>query len=211
MRLRVGLSGGIGAGKSEAGKAFGDLGAVVIDADALAREAVAPQTDGLARIGRLFPHVITRDGSLDRRALATIIFTDAAARDAVNAIVHPWVRARAAALESTAGADQIVIHEVPLLFESGFYRWCDANVVVVAQEETRRQRVVARTGWDETEVHRRMRAQIDPLRACELADYTIVNDGPLADLQNAVREVYDDLLTRVRTVSRNVQLGQTQP
>ncbi|MDQ2909109.1 MAG: dephospho-CoA kinase [Candidatus Eremiobacteraeota bacterium] len=202
MRLRVGLTGGIGAGKSEAGKAFAALGALVIDADVLARAAVDPQTEGLARIAQRYPQAIRPGGALDRGALAAIVFSDAAAREAVNAIVHPYVRERAAELERTAGAEQIVVHEVPLLFEAGFYRFCDANVVVEADDEERIARIVARSGLEIGEIRRRMRAQIDPFRARELADYTLVNDGSLAALGDGVRDVFHDLLTRLPTVSQ---------
>lgn len=195
------MTGGIGAGKSEAGKAFASLGALVIDADALARAAVGPQSEALARIAERHPQVIRPDGALDRRALAAIVFADAAALEALNEIVHPYVREQATALERTAGAEQIVVHEVPLLFEAGFYRWCDTNVVVVADEELRLSRIIARSGLDPAEIRRRMHAQIDPSRARELADYTIVNDGTLATLAAAVRDVFDDLPTRVPTHS----------
>jgi len=202
MRLRVGLTGGIGSGKSEVAKVFASLGAFVIDADALAREAVAPGSRGLARIAARWPQVLAPDGSLDRAALAAIAFGDGAARDELNAIVHPEVRLLGEAHEAAAGADQIVIHDVPLLFEGQFYQRCDANVLVVADPETRIGRVVARNGLQPEDVKRRMAAQIDPDRARELADYTIDNDGTIAALAAAVREVYDDLLLRLPAISR---------
>ncbi len=202
MRLRVGLTGGIGTGKSEAAKIFAALGALVIDADALAREAVAPSGAILRRIAKRYPAAITPDGRLDRAALAAIVFGDASARDAINALIHPYVRERSLALERAATSERIVVHEVPLLFEAGFYRFCDANVVVVADELTREERIIERSGLAPSEVRRRMRAQIDPSRACELADYTIPNDGSLADLRAAVADVFEDLQTRVPTVSR---------
>ena len=196
MRLRVGLTGGIGAGKSEVGKIFANLGALVIDADALAREAVAPGSPGLARIAARFPDVVTASGVLDRPALADIVFRDAAARELLNGIVHPYVRERGAEREADAAPDQIVLHDVPLLFEAGFYGACDANVVVVAEEETRIARIVARSRLEPDEIRRRMRAQIDPFRARELADYTIVNDATFEALAGETRDVFDDLLTR---------------
>lgn len=196
MRLRVGLTGGIGAGKTEVGKIFAQLGAFVIDADALAREAVAPGSAGLAQIARHFPQVVSPEGRLDRPALAAIVFRDAQARARLDGIVHPYVRARGAEREAEAAPDQIVVHDVPLLFEAGFYRACDANVVVVADDETRIARIVARSGLEPEEIRRRMRAQIDPFRARELADYTILNENSLPVLQTETREVYDDLLTR---------------
>ena len=201
MRLRVGLTGGIGSGKSEVAKAFAEFGALVVDADALAREAVAPGSPGLARIAARWPEVIA-EGSLDRVAMAAIVFRDSGARDELNAIVHPEVRRLGAELEATAAPDQIVVHDVPLLFEGGFYRQCDANVVVVADKETRIGRTVARSGLAPDEVERRMKAQIDPDRARELADYVIPNDGTIAALHAAAREVYDELLTRLPSISR---------
>jgi len=202
MRLRVGLTGGIGSGKSEAAKAFAEFGALIVDADMLARKAVAPGSPGLARIAARWPGVIGSDGSLDRVATAAIVFRDSGARDELNAIVHPEVRRLGAELEATAGPDQIVVHDVPLLFEGGFYRQCDANVVVVADQDTRIGRTVARSGLAPEEVERRMKAQIDPGRARELADYVIPNDGTIADLHEAAREVYDELLTRLPSISR---------
>jgi dephospho-CoA kinase len=203
VRLRVGLTGGIGSGKSEVAKIFATLGAFVIDADALAREAVAPGSPGLERIALRFPEAIAPDGTLDRAALAGIVFHDSGARDELNAIVHPEVRRLSAERESRAAADQIVVHDVPLLFESGFYRSCDANVVVVAEKETRIGRIVARSGFEPEDVERRMSAQIDPDRARELADYTLENDGTIAALADATAEVFADLSERVPTVSRS--------
>jgi dephospho-CoA kinase len=201
MRLRVGLTGGIGSGKSEVARILAGLGALVIDADALAREAVAPGSRGLERIAEKWPAAIALDGTLDREALAAIVFHDGGARDELNAIVHPEVRRLGAEREASAGAEQIVVHDVPLLFEAGFYRFCDANVLVVAEAETRIGRVVARTGFTPQEVERRMKAQIDPERARELADYTIENDGTIAALAQATADVFEDLRGRVATVS----------
>ncbi len=202
MKLRVGLTGGIGSGKSEVGKVFGVLGALVIDADELARAAVAPGSPGLRAIASRFSGVVAADGSLDRAALASVVFHDPSARDDLGAIVHPEVRRLGAAREAAAGPEQIVIHDVPLLFEGGFYRTCDANVLVVADEETRIGRVVARSGFSEDDVRRRMAAQIDPERARELADYTIDNDGTIDALVDSVRDVYADLLERSPAISK---------
>ncbi len=205
VKLRVGLTGGIGSGKSEVGKVFTRLGAVVIDADILARTAVAPGSPGYERIARKWPHVIGDDGELDRPALAAVVFGDAAAREELNLIVHPVVRVLGAAMEAAAGPEQIVVHDVPLLFEAGFYRACDANVLVVADKETRIGRLMARSNMDPAEIERRMAAQIEPQRALELADYTIDNDGMLDALEDAVGEVYEDLLERIPTVSRGTK------
>jgi len=202
MRLRVGLTGGIGSGKSEVAKLFAQLGALVIDADALAREAVAPGTPGFARIAARWPEVVGASGELDRAALGAIVFRDGGARDELNAIVHPEVRRLGAEREAAAGPEQIVIHDVPLLFEGRLYQTCDANVLVVADAETRVGRVVARSGLDPEDVRRRMAAQIDPERARELADYVIDNDSTIAALRDAVREVFEDLESRLPSVSR---------
>lgn len=202
MRLRVGLTGGIGSGKSEVARLFAGFGALVIDADALARAALAPGSPGLGRVAARWPEAIGPNGELDRAALAAIVFRDGGARDELNAIVHPEVRRLGAELEATAEADQIVVHDVPLLFEAGFYRQCDATVLVVAEKDTRVGRIVARNGLSPEEVERRMNAQIDPERARELADYTIENDGTIAALGESAAEVFEDLKARVATVSR---------
>ncbi len=192
MKLRVGLTGGIGAGKSAVAAILRDLGALVIDADELAREAVAPGSEGLARVAERWPEVV-RDGALDRAALARIVFADPSAREALNAIVHPTVRRLAAERDSQAGADQIVVHEIPLLFETGYADVCDKNVVVVAPRDARIARLLARGGLTLEEIEHRMAAQIDPDRARELADLAIENDGSLEDLRTRTRSVYAQL------------------
>ncbi|MBD5634837.1 MAG: dephospho-CoA kinase, partial [Candidatus Eremiobacteraeota bacterium] len=186
----------------EVARVFAQLGALVVDADALAREAVAVGSVGLGRIAARWPAVIGRDGELDRAALAGVVFGDGSARDELEGIVHPEVRRLGAELEASAGADQIVVHDVPLLFEGAFYRQCDANVLVVADKATRIGRIVSRSGFTPEDVERRMAAQIDPDRARELADYTIENDGTMSALGEAVREVFADLQTRLPVVSK---------
>jgi dephospho-CoA kinase len=198
----VGLTGGIGSGKSEVAKIFAELGALIVDADALARDAVAPGTAGLARIAARWPEAFSAEGELDRPALGAIVFRDGAARDELNAIVHPEVRRLGAEREASAGENQIVVHDVPLLFEGRFYQTCDANVLVYADRNTRIGRVVARSGLPPEEVERRMAAQIDPERARELADYVIDNDATIAALRDAVRDVFADLESRLPTASR---------
>lgn len=182
-------------------RAFVELGALVVDADRLAREALAPGTPGFGRVTARFPSVVAARGEIDRAALAAIVFRDRDARDDLGAIVHPEVRRLGAQWEATAAPDQIVVHDVPLLFEAGFYRFCDANVVVIADRQARIGRVLAR-GLDATDIEARMAAQIDPERARELADYTIDNDGTVEALRAAVGAVYEDLLERIPAVSR---------
>jgi dephospho-CoA kinase len=191
--VRVGLTGGIGSGKSAVARFFSGWGAVVIDADVLAREVVAPGTPGLARIAELWPVVVDAHGSLDRAALSAIVFADAAARDRLTAIVHPRVRAAAAALEAAVPAASIVVHVVPLLFEGDYWRTCAVNVLVVAPAAARIARVAARDGLTPAEVEARIAAQIDPLRAAALADFVIENDADIAALEVRACTVYDAL------------------
>jgi dephospho-CoA kinase len=165
----------------------------VIDADAIARRAVDPGTDAHAAIAQRWPRVITADGSIDREALATIVFSDESERKALNAIVHPAVRAGAALREREAAPDQIVVHEIPLLFETGQSGFFDAVVLVTAPREQRIERVVKRSGLDRDEVVRRMGAQIHPDEARRLATFTIENTGSIAELRREAQRVFDAL------------------
>jgi len=193
--MRVGLTGGIGSGKSEVAKTFADLGAFVIDTDELSREAVAPGTAGLRAIAALWPDVV-RDGSLDRKALAAIVFADDSQRERLNAIVHPEVRRLAAEYERRAAPGQIVVQVVPLLFEVGLDAQMDANVLVVAPDDERLGRVLARDGADEAQVRARMAAQIAPDEARHRADHVIENDADLNALRAQTVAVYDALRRR---------------
>ncbi|MEO6989885.1 MAG: dephospho-CoA kinase [Candidatus Baltobacteraceae bacterium] len=206
MKLRVGLTGGIGSGKTEVGRIFADAGALVIDADASAREALAPGTPGLAVVSARWPEAAAAGGALDRVALARIVFADPRARAALEAIVHPIVRALGREREAGAG-DRIVVHEVPLLFEAGFWKECDANVLVVAARERRVARAVARSGLAPAEIERRMEAQIDPARARALADIVIDNDGSLDDLRKAANAAYRRLAAWPRRRSETSKIA----
>ncbi len=190
--MRVGLTGGIGAGKSAVAAILGELGAFVVDTDAVAREVVAPQSDGLLAVARIWPQVV-RNGVLDRAALADIVFNDAAARDRLNALLHPHIRRLALERERHAGAGQPIVHVVPLLFETGYDRLVDKSVVVVAPLEARIARVVERDRSDEGRVRARMDAQADPEVARRRADFVIENDGDLNHLRERTRAVYDAL------------------
>ena len=192
-KLRVGLTGGIGSGKSAVASCFAERGATVIDADVLAREVVAPGSDGLREIGALWPAAIGADGALDRAALAAVVFADDAARARLNAIVHPRVRARGAELER-GSPDGLVVHVVPLLFEGDFWRACEKTVVVIAPEDVRIARVVARDTVERAAVERRMAAQIDPALSRARADYVIENDGDLDGLRERSAQVHAALL-----------------
>jgi dephospho-CoA kinase len=190
--LRVGLTGGIGAGKTAVARAFEDLGAFIIDTDALAREAVAANSDGLREIARVWPQVV-RSGALDRSALAEIIFNDPAARERLNAIVHPHVRRLAMEREAHARPGQLVVHVVPLLFETGYDDVVDKSIVVVAPEAIRIRRIVTRDRIDEEQVRARMAAQISPDEARGRADFVIENDGDPRRLRARARELYERL------------------
>jgi dephospho-CoA kinase len=192
-KLRVGLTGGIGSGKSAVAAVFAERGATVIDADALAREVVVPGSDGLREIAATWPEAIGSDGALDRAAMARIVFADEGARARLNAITHPRVRARADALERAA-PEGPVVHVVPLLFEGDFWRRCDKTVVVIAPDEVRIARVIARDRTEREAVERRMAAQIAPELARARADYVVENDGDLDDLRERSGRVHDALL-----------------
>ncbi|HEV3090990.1 MAG TPA: dephospho-CoA kinase [Candidatus Cybelea sp.] len=190
--MRVGLTGGIGAGKSEVASILSQLGAYVVDTDAIAREVVAPQSDGLLEIGRVWPAVV-RNGALDRGALADIVFGDAAARERLNALLHPHIRRIALERETRAKPGQLIVHVVPLLFETGYDRLVDRSVLVVAPLERRISRVVERDRIDPGRVAARMAAQVEPERARERADFIIENDGNLDNLRAQTQAVYERL------------------
>ncbi|MET9517229.1 dephospho-CoA kinase [Streptomyces sp. NPDC002994] len=195
--LKVGLTGGIGAGKSEVSRLFVSYGAVLIDADKIAREVVEPGTPGLAAVVEAFGEdVLAADGTLDRPKLGAIVFADAARLATLNAIVHPLVGARSAELERGAGADAVVIHDVPLLTENGLAPLYDLVVVVDASPQTQLDRLVRLRGMTEDEARARMAAQASREQRLAIADLVIDNDGPLAALEPQVRKVWAELTER---------------
>ena len=197
--MRVGLTGGIGAGKNAVARIFASLGAFVIDTDAIAREVVAPNSDGLLEIARVWPQAV-RDSVLDRVALAEIVFGDPSARERLNALLHPHIRRVALEREAHAKPGQVVVHVVPLLFETGYDRLVDKSVLVVAPLEQRIARVVERDKLDERRIRARIAAQIEPERARGVADFIIENDGDLEHLQDRARTVYEALLANSTTI-----------
>ncbi|WP_371496337.1 dephospho-CoA kinase [Kitasatospora sp. NBC_00374] len=195
--LRIGLTGGIGAGKSEVSRQLAELGAVIVDSDLIAREVVAPGTGGLKAVEAEFgPEVLLADGSLDRPALGRIVFGDPARLAALNGIVHPLVRARSAELEAAAGPDDLVVHDVPLLAENGLAPLYDLVVVIDVPDEIRLDRLVRLRGMPEEEARSRMAAQADRQARLAVADLVIDNSGPLTDLAPRVREVWQRLKDR---------------
>lgn len=184
---RVGLTGGIGSGKSEVSRALAEHGAVVIDADLLAREVVAPGTDGLAEIARVFgPGVLDADGHLDRPALARRVFGDATARGQLEAIIHPRVRARAAELEAAAAHDAVVVHDIPLLVETGQGAGFDVVVVVDISPDVQLDRLTHTRGMSGQEAQDRIAAQATREQRLAAADHVIDNSGTLTELREQV-------------------------
>ncbi|AZQ71089.1 dephospho-CoA kinase [Streptomyces luteoverticillatus] len=200
--LKVGLTGGIGAGKSEVSRLLASYGAVVVDSDRIAREVVEPGTPGLAAVVAEFgPGVLTAEGALDRPALGAIVFADKGRLAALNAIVHPLVRARSAELESAAGQDAVVVHDVPLLAENGLAPLYDLVVVIDAGTATRLDRLVRLRGMTPDEARARMAAQATREERLAVADLVIDNDGPLEALEPQVRAVWEQLRERAAALS----------
>ncbi|MFB7862036.1 dephospho-CoA kinase [Streptomyces sp. NPDC056069] len=195
--LKVGLTGGIGAGKSEVSRLFVSYGAVLIDADRIAREVVEPGTPGLAAVVAEFgPGVLTPEGTLDRPKLGSIVFNDPGRLAALNAIVHPLVGARSAELEGLAGPGDVVVHDVPLLTENGLAPLYDLVVVVDAAPETQLDRLVRLRGMTEPEARARMAAQATRAQRRAVADLIVDNDGPLEALEPQVRTIWAELRER---------------
>jgi dephospho-CoA kinase len=197
--LKVGLTGGIGAGKSEVSRLLVEHGAVLIDADRIAREVVAPGTPGLAAVVEAFGEdVLAEDGGLDRPKLGSIVFADPDRLAELNAIVHPLVGARSRELESAAAEDAVVIHDVPLLAENALAPLYDLVIVVDASPETQLDRLVTLRGMTEQDARARMAAQATREKRLEIADVVIDNDVPLEELRRRVQEVWGDLVRRAR-------------
>jgi dephospho-CoA kinase len=198
--LRVGLTGGIGSGKSEVSRRLAALGAVVIDADRAARAVVEPGTPGLDQIAATFgPGVLRADGALDRAKLGEIVFGDDEARGRLNAIVHPlvreWMRATEEAAVRTASDDVVVVHDVPLLVEGGEQRSAEFDLIIVvdATPEAQVERLASARGMTAEQARGRMAAQASRERRLAIADIVIDNSGTLPDLDNRVAEVWEAL------------------
>jgi dephospho-CoA kinase len=180
--LRIGLTGGIGSGKSTVSALLAERGAVVVDADLIAREVVQPGTPGLAAVAEAFgTDVLAADGSLDRPALAAVVFADPEARRRLDGIVHPLVRARAAELEAAAPPGTVVVHDVPLLVETGQAGRFDLVLVVTADVETRVARLVRR-GLTEDDARARIDAQATDEQRRAVADVVLDNSGTREEL-----------------------------
>jgi dephospho-CoA kinase len=191
----VGLTGGIGSGKSEVSRRLAARGAPIIDADLAARDVVQPGTPGLGEIATVFgPRVLRPDGSLDREQLGQLVFADPGLRAKLNAIVHPLVHERMRQLAeqaiAAAGPAAIIVHDVPLLAENGLGRGFDTVLVVDAPDDQRVQRLTATRGMTAAHAQDRMAAQASRQQRLAIADIVIDNSGTLDDLDRRVEEVW---------------------
>ena len=192
--MRVGLTGGVASGKSTVSAMLAELGAVVIDADLLAREVVAQGTDGLAEIMAAFgPDILTAEGELDRPAMGAIVFADESKRRTLEAIIHPRVRARSAEIEAAAGEGAVVVHDIPLLAETGQAAAFDAVIVVDVPVETQVERMVSLRGMSRTDAETRVAAQATREDRLAIATHVVENTGTLEELQARVDAVYAEL------------------
>jgi dephospho-CoA kinase len=181
----------VASGKSTVSAMLAELGAVVIDADLLAREVVAPGTDGLAAVVKEFgPDVVGPDGALDRPRLGDLVFADPERRKALEAIIHPRVRARAAEIEAAALPGSVVVHDIPLLAETGQASGFDAVVVVDVPTEVQVDRMVRIRGLSEEEARARIAAQATRDERLAIATYVVDNTGSLEELRARVEEVH---------------------
>lgn len=195
--FRVGLTGGIGAGKSEVSRRLTAQGAVMIDADAIARAVVAPGTPGLAEVIAEFgDEVLSADGELDRERLGEIVFADPAKLARLNGIVHPLVGRRMREIESAAAPDAIVVHDVPLIAENKLAAGYDLVVVVDAPTRARLDRLVHRRGMTREQAQARMAAQASRKDRLAIADIVIDNSGSLAELDRQVSDLWFELRRR---------------
>ena len=194
--MRIGLTGGIASGKSTVARELERLGAVIIDADVLARDVVALGTEGLkAVVARFGDAVLAADGSLDRLALAGIVFADPQARADLNAIIHPLVRERAAELEAAAPAGAVVVHVIPLLVETGQQDRFDAVVVVDTTVEEQLRRLTRRDSLTQTEAEQRVAAQASREERLDAATHVIDSSGPVRETMRQVGELWRSLST----------------
>lgn len=192
--MRVGLTGGIASGKSTVSAILAELGATIIDGDQLAREVVEKGTPGLAQVVEAFgPEVLTEDGHLDRAKVGAIVFNDETQRKVLEGIVHPLVFERYAELEAAAPRDGLVVHDIPLLAESGRADTFDAVIVVETPAEVQVERMLRDRGWTRAEAESRIAAQATPEQRRAIATHLIVNTGTREDLRRRVEEVYAEL------------------
>lgn len=199
MTLRVGLTGGIASGKSTVSAMLAELGAVIIDADALAREVVEKGTPGLdAVVAEFGATLLTPEGDLDRAAMGSLVFRDVAARKRLEAIVHPLVFERMVALEEAAADDDLVVHDIPLLAEGTRADTFDAVIVVDCPPELQIARMMSDRGWTLEDAEARIAAQATREQRLAIATHVIDNTGSIDELRDRVVAVFVSLLAEVR-------------
>lgn len=198
--ILVGLTGGIGAGKSTVARLLADHGALVLDADVAAREVVAPGTEGLAAVVKEFGDaVLDPDGALDRAALASVVFADQDRRAVLNGIVHPRVRSWMTERVMSAPEGSVVVQDIPLLVESGLTNLFELVIVVDASDAVRIARLVSDRGMTEAEASARIAAQAPREQRLAAADVVITNDGTTDQLAGQVTALWDRIVTMRRT------------
>jgi len=198
--LKVGLTGGIGAGKSEVSRRLASYGALVIDADQIAREVVEPGTPGLAQVVGLFgTGVLAPDGTLNRQRLGEIVFGDDELRAKLNSVIHPLVGARLRELEQGADADAILVEDVPLIAENDLADFYDLVVVVDVPPRLQEERLVRDRGMTPDQVAVRMAAQASREQRLAIAGIVVDNSGSLAELDREVGELWAELSRRARS------------
>jgi dephospho-CoA kinase len=204
--LRIGLTGGIGAGKSTVSAAFSEQGAVVVDGDVISREVVEPGTEGLAALVDAFgEEILLPDGALNRPALAAVAFSDDEKRATLNGIVHPLVGARRAELIAAASEDAVVVEDIPLLVESQMASMFPLVVIVNADEEVRVARLVEYRGFSEADARARIAAQATEEQRRAVADVWLDNSGSSDDLERRALELWND---RILPFAQNVRDGR---
>ena len=201
--LTVGLTGGIGSGKSTVSAMLASRGAVIIDYDQLARDVVEPGSPALAAIAERFGQgVIAADGTLDRPALGAVVFADATALKDLEGITHPAIRDLAVERQLAAGEDAIVIHDNPLLVEMGAAAHCEVVIVVDVPVEVQVERLVSIRGMTEDEALARISSQASRETRTGAADLVIDNTGPLDELDSVVGGIWDELVRRAAAAGR---------
>ena len=191
MRV-IGLTGGIGCGKSLAAQYFAELGALVIDADQLARAAIERGSDGFDEVVTICGDGILKDGNIDRRALGDLIFKDPTAKAQLENIIHPFVRREFEEAVASLKGDQVLVYEIPLLVETGAHQRFDVVITVESEMENRVARLRAR-GMHISEIEGRIAAQATREQRIEVADFLIENDGTEDELLRQVENIWDSL------------------
>ena len=191
MRV-IGLTGGIGCGKSLAAQYFAELGALVIDADQLARTAIERGSDGFDEVVALFGDSILKDGNIDRKALGELIFKDPKAKTKLESIIHPFVRREFEGAVASLKGDQVLVYEIPLLVETNSHERFDVVITVESEMESRIARLRGR-GMHISEIEGRIAAQATREQRIEVADFLIENDGSEDELLRQVENIWDSL------------------